>query len=161
MQNMLNAPSRQETGRGPGKDQNSSGRGRWRCQLHCSRNSSQSLKTRSAQNAKQLHTWAVLAQLPKHHAAQMMVSDVCHFLAQRLWAVVAPECRIKQNGASYGFGRILPVSLRRQVFQFAIAPTGFSSREGRLIKSVIAVFHALPSLAVERHSKDEFFCRHA
>src|SRR5579864_790296 len=87
----------------------------------------------------------------------MMMSDICHFRTQRLGTVVAPERCITQNSAGNSFGRILPIGLRRQFLQLAIASARLSGRGRRLIETMIAILNALPSLAVERYSKNDLF----
>src|ERR1041385_3259093 len=91
----------------------------------------------------------------------MMVFDVCHFFVQRLWAVIAPKCRVKPNRTSHGFGRVSPVSPGQKLPQLAIASARFSSGGRRLVKTMIAILNTLPAFAVERNSKNDFCCRHA
>src|SRR2546423_7403131 len=70
---------------------------------------------------QQLAVSRVMAQLPEHHAAQMLPANVRHFLIHRLRAVVAPEITVVPHAARGCLFIVLAVRHAGQLLECAIS----------------------------------------
>src|SRR5262252_5490797 len=56
----------------------------------------------SSQDAQQFAVGRIVAQLPEHHAAQMLLADIFHLFLHRFGAVIAPEVFVVPDAAGAG-----------------------------------------------------------